>query len=120
MALNIDLAPTLLDLAGVEAPAFVQGMSLAPILGDPDAPGRSAWLVENRREFPYNAPSYRGVRTNRHLYVEYEGRFEPTLHDVVADPKQQRNLMGEPEAEAFLPELRATLERLERGERFDG
>jgi N-acetylglucosamine-6-sulfatase len=119
MALNIDLGPTLLALAGAPAPASMQGMSLARFLAEPDAPGRRAWLVENHREFPYNAPSYRGVRTQRHLYVEYEGRFEPTLHDVVADPRQLRDLMDTPEAERVLPELRAMLAALKRGERFD-
>jgi arylsulfatase A-like enzyme len=120
MVLNIDLAPTLLELAGVPVPAAVQGQSLVPVLRDAQAPGRRAWLVENHREFPYNAPSYQGVRTRRHLYVEYEGRFAPSLHDVVADPKQRRDLFGTPEGERLLPELRALLSGLRRGERFDG
>jgi hypothetical protein len=92
----------------------MQGTSLLPILRDADAPGRRAWLVENTREFPYSAPSYRGVRTRRHLYVEYEGRFDPTLHDVVRDPKQRSNLMGTPEGRALLPELRAMLDAVSR------
>jgi N-acetylglucosamine-6-sulfatase len=120
MALNIDLGPTLLELAGASVPGPMQGMSLAPALADPDFVGRRAWLVEHHREFPYNAPSYRGVRTGRWLYVEYEGRFEPTLHDVVADPQQRHDRMGTSEAERVLPELRAMLEALKRGERLDG
>jgi arylsulfatase A-like enzyme len=120
MALNIDVAPTLLALAGVPVPEAMQGASLLPVLRDPRAPGRRAWLVENTREFPYNAPSYQGVRTERYLYVEYEGRFQPSLHDVVRDPRQQRDVMGTPEGERALPELRALLAALRRGERFDG
>jgi N-acetylglucosamine-6-sulfatase len=120
LALNLDLGPTLLDLAGAPVPGPMQGMSLAPALAEPGFAGRRAFLVENHREFPYNAPSYRGVRTDRWLYVEYEGRFEPTLHDVVADPGQRHDLMGTPEAERVLPELRAMLEALKRGERLDG
>ncbi len=120
LALNIDLAPTLLELAGVPAGPAMQGTSLVPILRDPGAPGRRAFLVENTREFPYPAPSYRGVRTARHLYVEYEGRFAPSLHDVAADPEQRRDLYGTPEGERVLPELRALLDDLRRGERFDG
>jgi arylsulfatase A-like enzyme len=119
MALNIDVAPTLLELAGAEVPDAVQGTSLAPVLATPEAPGRRAWLVENRREFPYTAPSYRGVHTRRHLYVEYEGRFGPTLHDVVADPAQRHNLMGTAEGERLLPELRGMLKALLRGARLD-
>jgi arylsulfatase A-like enzyme len=119
MALNIDLGPTLLELAGVPVPEDMQGMSLARHLTEPEAPGRRAWLVENHREFPYNAPSYRGVRTERHLYVEYEGRFEPTLHDVVADPRQLDDRMGTAEAERLVPGLREMLDALKRGERLD-
>jgi N-acetylglucosamine-6-sulfatase len=119
MALNIDLAPTLLELAGAPVPDALQGMSLLPVLRESSAPGRRAWLVENYKEFPYNAPSYQGVRTERHLYVEYEGRFAPTLHDVVRDPQQTRNLVGTGEGDALVPELRRILAALRRGERFD-
>jgi len=40
MALNIDMGPTLLELAGVTVPASMQGMSLVPVLRDPGAAGR--------------------------------------------------------------------------------
>ena len=119
MALNIDLAPTLLELAGVPAPAAVQGASLVPLLRDPGAPGRSAFLVEYYKGFPYRAPSYQGVRTEQHLYVEYAGRFPPTLHDVARDPQQHEELMGTPAGERLAPGLREKLDALRRGARFD-
>ncbi len=119
MALLIDLAPTLLGLAGLPTPPSVQGTSLLPVLRDPGRAGRRAWLVENTREFPYPTPSYQGVRTREHLYVEFEGRFPPALHDVARDPRQRRNLMGTREGERVLPELRSLLAALRRGERFD-
>jgi arylsulfatase A-like enzyme len=119
MALNIDVASTLLELAGVERPPDMDGASLVPVLREPAAPGRRAWLLENTREFPYRTPSYRGVRTERWLYVEYEGRFEPTLHDLARDPRQMHDLYGSSEGERVLPELRTLLEGLRRGERFD-
>ena len=119
LAINLDLGPTLLELCGVSVPEAMQGMSLAPLLRDPEAPGRRAFLVENTQEFPYNAPSYQGVRTERHLYVEFEGRFAPTLHDVLADPEQQRNLIGTPEGERVRPTLEQALAALRRGERLD-
>lgn len=120
MALNIDVAPTLLELAGVEVPRQMQGMSLVPVLRDPEAPGRRAFLVENAKEFPYTAPTYQGVRTTRYLYVEFEGRQEDTLHDVLADPGQRRNLLHTAEGRRVLPELQQLLAALRRGERFDG
>jgi hypothetical protein len=102
----------------VAVPAAMQGRSLAAALRRADAPGRRAWLVENEREFPYRVPSYRGVHTERYLYVEYDGA-PATLHDLDADPHQWRDLIGTREAEPVLPGLRATLAALQRGERFD-
>jgi len=119
LALNIDVAPTLLALAGVEIPSEMQGMSLLPALRDPQAPGRRAFLVENTKEFPYTGPTYQGVRTARYLYVEFEGRHETTLHDVVSDPGQRRNLVHTSEGARVIPELRKMLAALRRGERFD-
>jgi N-acetylglucosamine-6-sulfatase len=119
MALNLDLAPTLLELAGVPVPASLDGASLVPVLRDPSAPGRRAWLVENTREFPYRTPSYQGVRTERYLYVEYEGRFAPTLHDLARDPGQRRDLHGTPGGAGLELELAGLLAALRRGERFD-
>jgi N-acetylglucosamine-6-sulfatase len=119
MALNIDLAPTLLELAGAEVPADMQGLSLVAALRSAAAPGRRAWLVENAREFPYRVPSYQGVHTDQYLYVEYDGA-PATLHDVAADPQQQRDLIDSAAGARVLPELRATLAALRRGQRFDG
>ncbi|GIW42548.1 MAG: acetylglucosamine-6-sulfatase [Candidatus Binatia bacterium] len=119
MVLNLDLAPTLLELAGLDVPDWMQGRSFLPVLADPDAPGRRAWLVENYREFPYRVPGYQGVHTERYLYVEYEGCWKPSLHDLLNDPKQERDLYGTEEGDRVLPELRRLLAGLRHGEKFD-
>jgi arylsulfatase A-like enzyme len=46
LVLNIDLAPTLLDLAGVEIPKEMQGESYAPLLTDKDAQYREGFFYE--------------------------------------------------------------------------
>lgn len=119
MALNIDLAPTLLEIAGVDVPPAMQGVSLVPVLRDPQARGRRAWLLENYAEFPYRTPTYQGVRTERYLYVEYAGGLAPSLHDLRADPAQTTDLWGTPAAARIAPELREMLAGLRRGERLD-
>ena len=49
MALNIDLAPTFAEIAGIEPPAFVDGRSLLPLLADPAQPWRQSFLIERRQ-----------------------------------------------------------------------
>ena len=118
MVLNIDFAPTMLDVAGVPVPEEMEGQSLIPILKSRNAVGRKAWLLEYWKYFPENFPSYTGVRTETHKYIEYEKTFEPELFDLVADPGEQNNLYGTHEGEEVVPELRGMLEALKTGKRL--
>ena len=116
MVLNIDLAPTLLEVAGVPMPKSMEGQSFVPVLRSGRAPGRKAWLYEYFKDFPYNVPEIRAVRTERHAYMEYGGRRAPELYDVTEDPHQTRDLMNTPEGKRLLPVLKEMLEALKRGE----
>lgn len=118
MVLNIDLAPTFLDVGGVAVPERMEGESLLPILIDRDAPGRRAWLLEYWKYFPENFPSYVGVRTDSHKYIEYEKSIGPELFDLTEDPGEFHNLAGTPAGEKALPELKGMLEALKSGERL--
>ncbi len=117
MVANIDLGPTLLEAAGVEVPESMDGQSFLPVLRSPDAPGRKAWLYEYFQDFPYNVPGLQAVRTDTHMYIEYEGRRPPELFDLVKDPRQKQNLIGTPEGDRLRPALKGMLENLKRGER---
>jgi len=112
MALNIDLAPTLLALAGVPVPPEMDGQSLVPLLGDPRAAGREYFLMEFWRYFPENTPSYSGVRTNRYKYIEFERGRDPWLFDLARDPGEHYNLYGMPDGAALSKRLKATLQKL--------
>ena len=112
MVLNIDIGPTLLDMAGLDVPADMDGQSLVPFLEDPLAPGREAFLIEFWRYFPENTPSYTGLRTHRYKYIEFERGRSPWLFDIRNDPGERYNLMGTPQGEKILPELKARLAQL--------
>jgi N-acetylglucosamine-6-sulfatase len=116
MALAIDLAPTLLDLAGATPDQPLDGRSLLPLLRGEPGPWRTSILVEYFSDtvFPrIQRMGYQAVRTDRYKYVRYrelDGMDE--LYDLATDPYELRNLMGSSEHAALLGELREELERL--------
>lgn len=115
MVLNIDLAPTLLEMAGVAVPQKMEGESFLPILKSPSASGRKAWLYEYFKDFPYRPPTMHAVRTDTHIYIEYLESRKPELYNVIEDPRQLDNLMGKPEARSLSEKLKNKLEELKKG-----
>jgi N-acetylglucosamine-6-sulfatase len=115
MILNVDLMPSILEMAGVKLPSEVEGESFVPILKSGKAEGREAWLYEYFTDYPYRVPPNFAVRTNTHKYIEFEGRKGKELYDLVNDPKEKNNLMGTEEGEKLLPDLKAALEELKAG-----
>ncbi len=115
-ALNIDLAPTLLELAGVAAPGTMQGRSLVPLLSGKRTAWRNSFLIEyySDRVFPRMAQmGYKAVRNGRWKYIHYlelEGMDE--LYDLKTDPFEMKNLIHQPGAEKALAEMKQEMERL--------
>ena len=129
MALNVDVAPTFLELAGVDVPEGVQGRSLVPLLrgGVPDDWRTSMyyryWM---HRDSAHNVPAHYGVRTLTHKLICYyndpldqlgaHGPADPVeweLFDLVADPLETTNVYADPASAAVVAELRAELTRLQ-------
>lgn len=116
MVLNLDMAPTLLDLACMKAPSFMQGHSVMPLAEGESIPWRQDWLYEYY-EYPgfENVKPCRGVRTARYKYIHFftepQG-FE--LYDLVSDPDEMNNLYGKPGYEALTKDMQARLERLRK------
>ena len=112
MALNIDLAPTILAMAGVPVPAGMQGQNLQPVLKDAKAKGREDWYYEhtyNTTGARKRIPKTEGVRTERWKYTRYTEPQPPLeqLFDLDADPQEERNLVADPSHAATLAKLRA-------------
>ncbi len=109
----LDVYPTLCDLAGLPAPAVLQGRSLRPILADAKATIHEAAFTQARRG-PDAKNWGRSVRTARWRCTEWdEGSSGLELYDHDADPHEYTNLAHEPRHAGVLKELRALLaERL--------
>jgi N-acetylglucosamine-6-sulfatase len=111
LILNIDLAPTLLDAAGVKIPRAMQGQSILRLLADRDAPWRDAFYYHYAFEPRYPVPTIHAVRTHHHKYIEYEGRG-PELFDLDRDPGEQSNLFDTPTKKRLQEELKQRLDTL--------
>ncbi|ARA94387.1 hypothetical protein AWN76_015335 [Rhodothermaceae bacterium RA] len=114
MVLNIDLAPTLLDLAAVPVPAGMQGRSLRPLIhGETEEAWRTDFFFEHPFDHP-GIPRSEGVIGDRYTYLYYLDQRPPfeMLFDRASDPHETENLVGDPAHEAMLTRLRARYEVL--------
>jgi arylsulfatase len=108
MALNVDLAPTMLDLASIPVPAAMQGRSLKPLLeGDTPKDWRTEYFYEHHSVKDRIPPS-EAVRTLHWKYIRW---MEPNplveeLYDLDADPLEEHNLITDPAHADTLKELR--------------
>ncbi len=111
----IDLAPTVLDYAGLPVPEAVQGESLRPLVQTGEG-GKDAVLGE----FTANDRSLHGkcLRTERYKYVHWTGGRPAELYDLREDPGEWSNLAGDPAFRELLAEMQGRLiEHLSLSER---
>lgn len=114
LVMNLDLAQTFLDVAGVAAPTAMQGHSLAPLLrGESPADWRQA-IYYQYFEYPgwHMVRRQYGVRTQRYKLIHYYEVGEWELFDLERDPEELTSVYAAPEYAAVLKELRATLAKL--------
>ena len=95
MVLDVDIAPTLLDLAGVKIPERMQGRSLMNLARGDVGNWRKDWLYHF---YEYPKPGYvqphRGIRTGRYKLIHYYLTQKYELYDLHADPGEIRNVYG--------------------------
>ena len=123
MALNTDIAPTILGYAGVKLPGHYQGRSLRPIMsGEKPKDWRRDTFCEHLME---NAtiPKWEGVRSRRYVYARYfqqKPQYE-YLHDLREDPDQLKNLANDAEYAKVLKRMRKRCDELrdEYGGEYD-
>jgi iduronate 2-sulfatase len=104
----VDLFPTLAELCRVAPPKDLQGRSLAPMLRDPNQPGKkTAYTVVSRDDKLGKA-----IRTRRWRYTRWPVGEE--LYDLVNDPGEQKNLAGAEDYAGILAVMRNHLNRCDR------
>ncbi len=95
---NIDIAPTLLEAAGVTAPEGMDGRSFLAFAKGEEAEWRDYLLYEYywERNYP-QTPTMHALRGGRYKYIRYHGIWDTDeLYDLREDPGETQNLIADP------------------------
>ena len=120
MVLNIDLAPTFLDLASLPIPAQMQGRSWRPLFAGKPADWRKSFLAEYFLENQFSGtPTLVAVRTADAKLIKYPGHEEWTeLFDLARDPYETKNLAVDPAHKPLLARMQAELQEQLKATQF--
>ena len=119
MVLSLDLAPSILDVCGVDPLPDADGQSWSRLLAGDASGWRTSFFYQYNyeRQFPFT-PNVRAVRTDRWKYIRYPhgdggpDRHRAELYDLQTDPLEMRNLAADPAHAGELKNLSAELDRL--------
>lgn len=108
MTLNVDLAPTILDLVGLRVPNVMQGRSLRPLVEGARVAWRQDWFYEHHFDNGGTIPPSEGVRTTDWKYIRYVATAPPyeELFHLTEDPFETNNLATNARFARTLRELR--------------
>lgn len=107
MIQNIDVAPTILEVAGIEKPDHMQGSSILPLLRTDSVQWRDKVFYEYYWEYDFpQTPTMHGVRTDRYKLIRYHGIWDTNeFYDLQEDPNEMNNLIASPEHQALIEQL---------------
>lgn len=119
MVRNIDIAPTLLDLAGLPRPERMDGRSVLSALRGESMAEEGEMLYEYYWEYAFpHTPSTFALRGDRYKYIFYHGVWDTNeLYDLQNDPQERNNLIARPGMDTIANRLRDRLfDRLEEAD----
>lgn len=106
LAEQVDIYPTLCDLAGLPKPKHLQGRSLKPMLDDPSAKGKQVAI--STMIAPHTKQTGHSLRTDAFRYIVWEGG-EELLYDLRTDPDELNNLADKPTQAERMSRMRERL-----------
>ena len=119
LALNIDFAPTFMELAGLAVPADMQGRSLVPLLrGERPADWRTSMYYRYYHDpGDHNTRAHYGVRTETHKLIYFWKKDQWECYDLLQDPQELHNLYDDPAHAETVAKLKTELYRLKQAVR---
>jgi len=113
LALNIDIAPTIFELANLNVSDKMQGKSLVPLLEKKKVDWRKAFFCEHRFHRT-DIPKSEGIRTKRWKYIRYyeQQPVHEELYNLRKDPHESFNLAGDHRFSNQLKRLRRRCDKM--------
>lgn len=107
IVLNVDMAPSLLGMAGITTPDTMQGRDITPLLRGNTVPWRKDFFYEHTFEHP-DIPKSEGVVSKEYKYLRYidQDPVYEELFDLRADPHENNNLVTNPQHQDLLETMR--------------
>ncbi|MBF9252683.1 sulfatase [Pontibacter sp. 172403-2] len=111
--MNLDIAPTVLDAAGITIPKDMQGESILPLLTGKKAKGRDAMYYHYYENGEHAVSPHFGIKTKRYKLIRFYKRVNDwELYDLQKDPNEMHNLYGKKGYEKITASLKKQLEGL--------
>lgn len=111
LVMNLDIAPTLLDAAGIAVPANMQGKSILPLFKHEK--GRDAMYYHYYENGEHSVSPHFGVSTKRYKLIRFYKRVNSwELFDLQKDPSEENNVFGKKGYEKITAELKEKLNQL--------
>ncbi|WP_205510689.1 sulfatase family protein [Longitalea arenae] len=113
--LNLDIAPTLLDYAGISIPADMQGASMQPLLQKGKAPGWRKEIYYHYYELSFGLTRHYGIYTGRYKLMHFYNPINAwELYDLKKDKQEMNNLYDNPKYAKIVQQLKTRLRRLQQ------
>ncbi|RYE57098.1 MAG: DUF4976 domain-containing protein [Sphingobacteriales bacterium] len=112
--LNLDLAPTLLDLSGIKVPDDMQGVSMKKLLTTGKDPAWRKEVYYHYYEKSFGLTRHYGIRTPRYKLIRFYDPIQSwELYDLKKDPKEMHNIYNDPKQVKVIEELKKQLRELQ-------
>jgi arylsulfatase A-like enzyme len=111
--MNLDIASTVLDAAGIKSPKDMQGESILPLLRHKEMKGRKAMYYHYYENGTHSVSPHFGIKTSRYKLIRFYEKIEGwELFDLQNDPNELNNIFGKKGFEKITAELTDQLKDL--------
>jgi arylsulfatase A-like enzyme len=113
LVMNLDIAPTMLDVAGVAIPKEIQGKSMLPLFSNKNAPWRNELYYHYYETTTHDVSPHFGIKTKPYKLIRfYEKIIGWELYDLSKDPQEMNNIYGKKGYEKISAQLKGQLNQL--------